>query len=52
MQPDFPCPICRADIPMAGDERVGEDVFCMYCGTASKLTRELDDPDCELEEDV
>ena len=52
MQPEFSCPICSADIPMAGDERMGEDVFCLYCGTASKLTAELEDPDCGLEEDV
>ena len=30
--PDLACPICDADLIFAGDERVGELVYCTFCG--------------------
>jgi hypothetical protein len=45
------CPICNADIPLAGDERAGEEVFCAYCSSPCRLTANASSEDCELEED-
>ena len=51
---ELPCPICNADLPLAGDERLGDDVYCTYCGAPSVLVgRDKDDPDTwDLEEDL
>ena len=38
MGSDFPCPICSADIDV-GDARVGEEVFCSYCGAPARVVR-------------
>ncbi len=51
MRNEIPCPICSADIPLAGDERAGDEIYCGYCGSPSKLTRELDDPECSADEE-
>lgn len=32
------CPICDADIELAGDERTGEQIYCAYCGAPFTLT--------------
>ena len=45
------CPICSADVPLAGDEAKAEEVFCTICGATLKLTAPADDDDCEAEED-
>jgi DNA-directed RNA polymerase subunit RPC12/RpoP len=34
---DPTCPVCSADIPLAGDERVGDEIFCTYCGAPCRL---------------
>ncbi len=34
---DPSCPVCSADIPLAGDERVGDEIFCTYCGAPCRL---------------
>ena len=51
--PDLECPICNADLPLAGDEKVGDEVFCTYCGAPSKLkgAPDSDPEDWEAEED-
>ena len=36
--PDLNCPICSADIPLSGDEKKGDEVFCTYCGSPCRLT--------------
>jgi hypothetical protein len=46
------CPICSGDIPLAGDERAGEEVFCAVCGTPCVLRRGEGKEDFEAEEDV
>jgi len=28
---ELSCPICDADIPLDGDEKPGEEVYCIYC---------------------
>jgi hypothetical protein len=51
--PEFTCPICNADVPIAGDERPGDDVFCTYCSAPCVIKGESEDPsEWELEEDV
>ena len=52
MRAEITCPICSADIPLAGDEHAGDEIYCTYCGAPCKLTGELDDPDCTAEEDL
>ena len=34
---DLTCPICSADLPLNGDERKGDEIFCVYCGSPSRL---------------
>ena len=31
------CPYCEADIPLDGDEKKGEEVYCSYCEMRLKL---------------
>jgi hypothetical protein len=50
--PDIECPICNADVPLSGDEKKGDEVYCTYCGAPLKLAGKGDDFDeAELEED-
>jgi len=48
---DLVCPVCNADLPLAGDERAGEEVFCTYCGAPCRLTAAATSEEAELEED-
>lgn len=50
--PDLSCPVCSADLPLAGDEGAGEEVFCTYCGVPCRLTAAATDQDCDVEEDL
>jgi len=25
------CPLCDAEVPLSGDEKIGDQVFCTYC---------------------
>jgi hypothetical protein len=53
MRSELSCPICNADVPMNGDEKRGDEVFCTYCGAPLTLIGCSDDPeDLELEEDL
>ena len=36
--PDLSCPVCNADLPLSGEERRGDEVFCAYCGAPCRLT--------------
>jgi hypothetical protein len=39
-------------VPLAGDERAGDEVYCAYCKAPCKLKAVKDDPDeLDLEED-
>ena len=51
MASEINCPICNADVPLAGDERRGEEVFCTVCSAPLKLKGDYGDPDLEAEED-
>jgi DNA-directed RNA polymerase subunit RPC12/RpoP len=52
MRSELSCPICNADVPMSGDEKRGDEVFCTYCGAplTVKGSRE-DEAELELEDD-
>lgn len=51
MARELSCPVCNADLPLAGDEKSGEEVFCTYCGAPCVLKGKPDDEDCEVEAD-
>jgi len=52
MRSELSCPVCNADVPMAGDEQPGDEAFCTYCGAPLTLTGARKDPsEMELEED-
>ncbi len=48
---ELSCPVCSADLPLAGDECKGEEVFCTYCGAPCRLTANASSKECEVEED-
>ena len=52
-QDELCCPICQADVPLNGDEKVGDEVFCTYCGAPSVIVtkKTMDDEEWDLEED-
>lgn len=37
------CPLCDAEIPISGDERVGEEVYCTYCQAPLKFKKTKED---------
>ena len=53
MAQDLSCPICSADLPLAGDERKGDEVFCTFCGAPFRLQKTMkdDEEEISLEED-
>jgi hypothetical protein len=52
MTKDLSCPICSADLPLAGDERKGDEVFCTFCGAPFRISKiATDDEEISLEED-
>jgi hypothetical protein len=36
---DGTCPICDASVPMAGDERTGDVVYCTYCDVPLRIAK-------------
>ncbi len=50
---ELACPVCDADLPLGGDERLGDQVFCSYCGAPSliRVRSGDDEEEWELEED-
>ena len=36
---DLSCPVCQADIPLSGDEKKGDEVFCTFCGSPCKFSK-------------
>jgi len=51
MSREIACPVCSADVPLGGDERRGDEVFCGACRAPLKLTADYGDEDLEAEED-
>lgn len=48
---DLSCPVCNADLPLAGDEQAGDDVYCTYCGAPLILKGGAEPETWEPEED-
>ncbi len=48
---DLSCSVCSAELPLSGDERAGEEVYCTYCGSPFRLTKSPSTEDFEVEED-
>ena len=48
---DLSCPVCSADLPLAGDEKKGDEAYCTYCGAPCLLTADAGAEDCSAEED-
>jgi uncharacterized protein YbaR (Trm112 family) len=48
---DLCCPVCNADIPLSGEEQVGEEVYCTYCNAPFTLTKKGSSDEFEVEED-
>jgi hypothetical protein len=48
---DGVCPLCDADVPLSGDERTGDVVYCTYCEAPLRLARLSADQQPELTED-
>ena len=51
MAQEFECPVCNADIPLSGDEKVGEEVFCAYCRAPLIVKQGKGDDELLLEDD-
>lgn len=51
MATEVTCPICSADVPLGGDERKGDEVFCAVCGAPLKLQGNYGDEELDVEED-
>jgi hypothetical protein len=48
---DLSCPICQADVPLSGEEKPGDELYCLYCGAPCRLVGKGEDGDLDLEED-
>jgi hypothetical protein len=46
------CPTCSAEIPLSGDEKSGEEIFCTVCGVPALLRGDADGDECAAEEDL
>ena len=49
---ELSCPICNADVPLSGDERAGDEIFCSYCGAPCRLVTKGEKGEPELEDDL
>jgi hypothetical protein len=43
--PELSCPICQADIPLAGDEKPGDELYCTYCGAPCIIAGDAESPE-------
>jgi len=43
------CPVCNAYIPLESDDRVGNYVYCSYCGCQLRIKTDPKDKDKEVE---
>jgi DNA-directed RNA polymerase subunit RPC12/RpoP len=39
MAKETTCTICSANIPLEEDDRVGDSVFCSFCGTRLRIIK-------------
>ena len=47
---ELSCPTCNADVPLSGDEKTGDELYCAYCRAPLKVTASASS-EMELEED-
>jgi len=45
------CPVCDAEMPLAGDERPGEETSCYYCQTPLVLKKSKEKDELYFVED-
>ena len=45
------CPICEAEFVFAGDEKLGDEIYCSYCGAPFLLGGGKDPDDWVIEEE-
>jgi hypothetical protein len=50
-QQELTCPVCQADMPIAGDERPGDEFYCSCCGAPGIIAKKDDSEELEVEED-
>lgn len=50
-QEELICPTCDCEIPITGDEAVGENIFCPYCECPLLLKKNKKEDTLYLEED-
>ena len=48
---DLNCPICSADVPLTGDEKIGEEVYCSFCRAPLTVKEGKEDDEMLLEDD-
>jgi hypothetical protein len=51
MSNEVTCPTCTADVPLGGDEKNGDEVFCTVCGATLKLAGNYGDNALAAEEE-
>ncbi|MBI5562962.1 MAG: hypothetical protein HY894_08975 [Deltaproteobacteria bacterium] len=45
------CPMCDVEVPISQDDKVGDQIFCVYCSTPLKIRKRKDTDELFLEED-
>ena len=45
------CPICSADVPLDGDEKTGQTIYCAYCSSSLRVARSISDDTVNLLDD-
>jgi len=49
---EIDCPTCSANMPLAGDEKKGDDLICLFCGAPYRLVADVElGKEIEIEED-
>ncbi len=48
---EMECPVCDGNIPLQGDERDGDEVYCGYCGVMSHFKQPAGGAEACLEPD-
>jgi len=51
MARDLSCPVCNADLLLSGDEQLGEEVYCTYCGAPCRIKQGTSPDAVDVEED-
>ena len=51
MARDLSCPVCNADLLLSGDEQLGEEIYCTYCGAPCRIKQGASPDAVDVEED-